>query len=250
MSIVAFCSYLVLYYSDPGHFRSNKRAVFAARHLWERDALMYPLDKPPTCHCLSEEDFGWDSGEVAAERVPRSKHCTDGCGECTLRFDHHCVWANNCIGLFNLRWFLLFLGTTAILCFYAAALSLAVLFASLDLKGELSLFFVGQLLYVAVYCTCTGIVLTGLLLVSLRQIVANVTTYEAMKTERLLKAMEMLKKGRRSKILTPSVLYELEVCLKQGISPPATYGHSLGRRLTEALLPELLLGHGSSSKVV
>ncbi|KAM9976049.1 hypothetical protein ACTFIR_009890 [Dictyostelium discoideum] len=51
----------------------------------------------------------------------RSKHCRV-CDRCVGRFDHHCPWINNCVGENNLRYFLLFVFSTSMLCMYGAYL--------------------------------------------------------------------------------------------------------------------------------
>jgi len=53
-------------------------------------------------------------------RPMRSKHCAL-CNRCVFRFDHHCTWLGNCVGLGNYRTFL-FLISVATLFFGQAAI--------------------------------------------------------------------------------------------------------------------------------
>jgi hypothetical protein len=56
----------------------------------------------------------------------RSKHCSL-CGCCVLKFDHHCIWIRQCVGLQNYKWFLAFLLQHAIWCLYLGVLAISML---------------------------------------------------------------------------------------------------------------------------
>ncbi|KAJ3304843.1 palmitoyltransferase swf1 [Kappamyces sp. JEL0829] len=104
-----YAAFIAASVSDPGYLDQSNVA---------RAGAMFPYDR-----IIYDEKF---CNTCLLDRPPRSKHCPV-CKRCIAKLDHHCVWVNNCIGLANHKWFLLFLLTTAVYCSYGSYLSFQVL---------------------------------------------------------------------------------------------------------------------------
>lgn len=78
--------------SDPGTVTKSNEAF--SIEMYQYDNVMFHQGrKCQTCLLM---------------KPARSKHC-GVCNVCVQRFDHHCVWVNNCIGAQNIRYFFLYL---------------------------------------------------------------------------------------------------------------------------------------------
>lgn len=71
--------------------------------------------------------------------------CVSGvCDRCVQRFDHHCVWVNNCIGARNTRYFLLYLFSVCAMAGDMAVLTGDMLFHAVLRSGLLRASYVDE----------------------------------------------------------------------------------------------------------
>ncbi|EAS06291.1 DHHC zinc finger protein (macronuclear) [Tetrahymena thermophila SB210] len=91
---LAIISYFKASLSDPGFLKNLK----PPSELLEENQIIY---------CQKCPDKKW--------KPQRAHHCKT-CQKCVFRMDHHCTWINNCVGLKNQKYFILFLVHCEIYC--------------------------------------------------------------------------------------------------------------------------------------
>lgn len=90
--------------SDPGYLEPKY-------HFMELLSKVHPCEMCPDCEVL---------------RTPRSKHCAI-CNRCVDRFDHHCPWINNCVGIHNHNSFFIFVISLIMILLLIVASSITTL---------------------------------------------------------------------------------------------------------------------------
>lgn len=99
---------------DPGVItKSNHQAILET---YPADGTIFPKTTklPEICRTCS------------LPKPARSKHCST-CNRCIKRFDHHCIWINQCVGAGNVGSFLMFLLANNALCLYGSYLGCGII---------------------------------------------------------------------------------------------------------------------------
>lgn len=112
--------WLLVNQTNPGiipAMSSSQTNAVVFQHIYPYDHLLFRPDrKCRTCKIT---------------KPARSKHCSV-CDYCVARFDHHCGWMGSCIGLFNLRYFLLFLLLHTLMLIQGCLASFELIIASVN----------------------------------------------------------------------------------------------------------------------
>ena len=148
------------------------------------------------------------------EKINRSKHCII-CDKCIEKFDHHCIWINNCVGAKNIRYFFYFIFIHWILVTYASALALAMFYYEIKDKNLMQQVFydvqTGQpfkATYITVFryllwkdylfvattmmLLATSIFLLYFMYYQFKLVVKNLTSSESNKQDRCIQYMKLI----------------------------------------------------------
>ncbi|KAM8890557.1 palmitoyltransferase ZDHHC4 [Synchiropus picturatus] len=114
---------------DPGTVTKMKISAGQLHNYPYDRRLFHPGVSCPTCRLI---------------KPARSKHCRV-CDRCVQRFDHHCVWVNNCIGAQNTRYFLLYMFSVCAMAGNIAILTIDMLLHVLLRSGLLQASYIDEL---------------------------------------------------------------------------------------------------------
>jgi palmitoyltransferase ZDHHC4 len=118
LMLICYASYFAACWADPGILeKGNRGQLLKAVKRFKYDGIL--CEKKNNCRTCK------------FEKPARSKHCVV-CNVCVEKMDHHCFWINNCTGLYNYRFFLVFIFLHAVICTYGSWLGYQILMSIVE----------------------------------------------------------------------------------------------------------------------
>ena len=118
-----FYTYYMACATDPGVITPENVKGYKAKYKKYEEGGLFRTENCATCK---------------TPKPARSKHCSI-CNMCISRLDHHCIWIKGCVGEHNYKYFLGFIASHAVICFYGmfiALLALDYIVVSKDLWNQ------------------------------------------------------------------------------------------------------------------
>lgn len=162
-------NFLVTSFIDPGYYPINVSND-------EYEVIQHGVSKDITVKGGSTFTMRW-CDECKHYRPPRSHHCSV-CEMCVEHFDHHCPWVDNCIGMKNYRYFVLFISSLIIYIIVGFGCSIAAIVLMQESLVEVIMEFVLCILLVIF-----SIPIIILAVFHLYLMIIGKTTFEQIKSE-------------------------------------------------------------------
>eukprot|EP00347_Sterkiella_histriomuscorum_P015541 403356641 len=169
--------------SDPGFIQQDLQSAKSVQGV-QISTISY--DK-----IIEDVDFKQICPECRIIMTKRSRHCYS-CQRCIERFDHHCDWIDNCVGIKNHQMFMMFIITLLLYMIFTICLSVDQIIFKFGVGDDINLNFFGifpkQLYFVGVaqflmgflglLCLIFLLPLGSLVFLQFQNICQNTTTYE------------------------------------------------------------------------
>lgn len=187
--IFTICMHFTVAYMDPGIVPRLPKKKFVSTG----DPYLDSLNTPPTTKQVVVNGKSITCKLCSTcniYRPPRTVHCST-CDNCVLRFDHHCPYIGNCVGLRNYKYFLYFLFGVLLSCLFALAHIIAFVANRVIARGWNGAFFAAPVNFVfafivAILCIISIGLISVLLVWTCYLVSLGRTTYEKIKFEKLL----------------------------------------------------------------
>lgn len=121
-AVLAVLSHFTAMTTDPGAVPPDAKPL--EEELAKTTACLQNLKEPGIDLESQQQHLPRRCRRCRSYKPPRAHHCSI-CRRCVVKMDHHCPWINNCVGIGNHKYFLLFLLYTFLSCVHALALTVA-----------------------------------------------------------------------------------------------------------------------------